>query len=408
MQPARIVLVSAIVLCSLAVWFGRDYLFAAPPGHKDDQKTVSVYVFNRDGKLVGPVDSPRVILTAAEWKKRLTPEQFAVIRSKGTERPFCGRLLDNKEEGVYTCVACGLPLFSSDSKFHSGTGWPSFFQPIGKGNVAERADHSHGMVRTEINCGRCDGHLGHVFDDGPRPTGLRFCLNSESLAFTTSDKLATLADPAADKATTSGAPSSSVPASNVPVKGVSMSKTTKQAVLAGGCFWCTEAAFEQLNGVSDVESGYTGGSRDTANYPAVCTGVTGHAEAIRVTYDPSTISYDQLLTVFFDAHDPTTLNAQGHDHGTQYRSAIFFANDEEKKAAEDKIAQLTASHAFKKKIVTSLEPLKEFYPAEVYHQDYARLNPNQPYIMATSTPKACKVRDKHPELMKKDAEPSPK
>ncbi|MBS0210156.1 MAG: bifunctional methionine sulfoxide reductase B/A protein [Planctomycetes bacterium] len=365
---------------------------AAPPdGAKHDAKTVSVHVFNREGKLVGPVNSPRVVKTPAEWKKLLTPEQFAVIRSKGTERPFCGRLLDNKEEGVYTCVACGLPLFASDSKFHSGTGWPSFFQPIGKGNVAERADHSHGMTRTEINCGRCDGHLGHVFDDGPRPTGLRFCLNSESLNFTPSTKLAELADPAAESA----------PSTGTPAKGVSMQSSTETAVFAGGCFWCTEAAFEQLLGVGDVESGYSGGSKETANYPTVCTGATGHAEAIRITYDPKVIRFDQLLDVFFDAHDPTQLNQQGHDIGTQYRSAVFYANEQQKKAVEDKIAQLTAKHAFKKKIVTTLEPLKEFYPAEVYHQDYARLNPNQPYILSTSYPKACKVRDKHPELMKK-------
>jgi len=166
---------------------------------------VRVYVFDRTGKLVGPVESPRLVLSDAEWKQRLKPEQFEVLRSKGTERPFCGTLLDNKQEGVYTCAGCGLPLFSSDSKFHSGTGWPSFFQPIGKGNVAEQTDHSAGMVRSEINCARCDGHLGHVFDDGPRPTGLRFCLNSASLNFTPSDKLATLADPLADKLEEKGA-----------------------------------------------------------------------------------------------------------------------------------------------------------------------------------------------------------
>ena len=156
-----------------------------------------VHVFDAKGELVGPVESPKVELPDDEWRRRLTPEQFEVLRSSGTERPFCGTLLDNKQQGVYSCAGCGLPLFSSDSKFNSGTGWPSFFQPIAAGNVSERPDHSHGRLRTEINCARCDGHLGHVFTDGPPPTNLRFCLNSESLQFTPRDRLAELADPAA-------------------------------------------------------------------------------------------------------------------------------------------------------------------------------------------------------------------
>src|SRR5688500_8014624 len=154
---------------------------------------------------------------------------------------------------------------------------------------------------------------------------------------------------------------------------------TAQVTLAGGCFWCTEAAFEQLEGVLDVTSGYIGGSAETANYKRVCDGDTGHAEAIRITYDPAKIRYETLLDVFFDAHDPTQLNRQVNDAGTQYRSAIFVANDAERQAAQSKIDQLTAKKAFSRPIVTALEPLSEFYPAEDYHQDYARLNPNQPY-----------------------------
>ena len=177
--------------------------------------------------------------------------------------------------------------------------------------------------------------------------------------------------------------------------------TTKTATLAGGCFWCTEAAFEQLDGVLDVTSGYTGGSAETANYRAVCGGDTGHAEAIQITYDPAKIRYEQLLDVFFDAHDPTQLNRQGNDIGTQYRSAIFYTSDEEKRAAETKIRELTEQRAFSKPIVTTLEPLGEFYPAEDYHQDYARNNPGQPYIQAVSTPKACKVREKHADLVRR-------
>ena len=159
--------------------------------------TVSVKVFNDKGELVGPVMTPRVVKTDEEWQRLLTPQQYEIARAKGTERPFCGNLLDNHQEGVYSCVCCGLPLFSSNSKFDSGTGWPSFFQPVAKENVVEHSDNSYGMRRTEILCPRCDCHLGHVFDDGPRPTGLRFCVNSESLKFTPADKLASLADPAA-------------------------------------------------------------------------------------------------------------------------------------------------------------------------------------------------------------------
>lgn len=157
---------------------------------------MKVKVFNRRGELVGPVESPRVELTDAEWQARLTPDQYRIARRKGTEAPFCGTLLDNKKSGVYTCICCGLPLFSSNSKFNSGTGWPSFFQPVAAENVVTEVDRSHGMVRSEILCARCDAHLGHVFDDGPRPTGLRYCVNSESLTFTDQADLAGLADPA--------------------------------------------------------------------------------------------------------------------------------------------------------------------------------------------------------------------
>jgi methionine-S-sulfoxide reductase len=175
---------------------------------------------------------------------------------------------------------------------------------------------------------------------------------------------------------------------------------TESAVFAGGCFWCTEMAFEQVQGVVDVHSGYCGGTAKTANYQRIHRGTTGHAEVVSVTYDPAKVRYDQLLDVFFAAHDPTQLNRQGEDDvGKQYRSAIFYADDEQKQQAEAKIQSLQTKKVFGRRIVTKLEPLVEFFPAEAIHQDFARRNFYSPYIQTHALPRACNVRELHPELI---------
>ncbi|HLL76872.1 MAG TPA: peptide-methionine (S)-S-oxide reductase MsrA [Pyrinomonadaceae bacterium] len=175
----------------------------------------------------------------------------------------------------------------------------------------------------------------------------------------------------------------------------------EQATLAGGCFWCVEAVFDELRGVERVESGYAGGRVPDPSYEQVCTGTTGHAEAVRVTYDPGIVSYRDLLGVFFSTHDPTQLNRQGADVGTQYRSAVFYDSPEQRETAQQVIAELEAQRVWDAPVVTTLEPLTEFYPAEDYHRDYFRRNPNQGYCRAVIAPKVAKFRKQFLDRLKK-------
>jgi peptide-methionine (S)-S-oxide reductase len=195
-------------------------------------------------------------------------------------------------------------------------------------------------------------------------------------------------------------PISDFPDPAIDVKDAATPKQT--AVLAGGCFWCTEAVFRQIDGVEKVVSGYSGGEARAANYDAVCGGRTGHAEAIQITYDPAKVSYGQLLKIFFSvAHDPTQLNRQGNDRGTQYRSAIFYSDQEQKRVAEAYIRQLDEVKIFRSPIVTEVTPLDAFYPAEGYHQNYCSLNPHNPYVAAVAEPKVEKTRKQFADLVRK-------
>jgi len=289
---------------------------------------------------VTPLDHAEVERLAA----KLDPEAFRVTQRAGTEPPFCGRFVDHHESGIYTCVVCGLPLYRSADKFHSGTGWPSFFREFDRDHVARQLDLSHGMVRTEIRCARCGAHLGHVFPDGPPPTGERHCLNSAALKFVPD-----------------GQP---LPPESQPVH-------PEVAYFAGGCFWGIEHYFQQGPGVIDAVSGYMQGHVEHPTYEQVCSGTTGHAETVKVVYDPKRISYRRLLEAFFAMHDPTQWMRQGPDVGEQYRSGIWYVNEEQRREALAFIRELEASGRYAgRKIVTQVEPAKTFWPAEEYHQDF--------------------------------------
>ena len=283
---------------------------------------------------------------------KLTAEEERVILHKGTERPFTGQFTDHEEKGTYLCKRCNAPLFRSTDKFHSGCGWPSFDDAIP--DAVQRIQDADGY-RTEIVCANCGGHLGHVFEgEGFTDKNTRHCVNSISMTF--------------------------VPAGeNLPAllgSGKSASAKTAKAWFAGGCFWGVEHYFETAKGVKEAKSGYMGGHVANPTYKQICTGATGHAETVEVTYDPAQTSYEELARLFFEIHDPTQQDRQGPDIGEQYRSVLFYTTPAEKATAEKLIGLLKAKGY---KVVTEVVPASTFWQAEAYHQDYYVHTGKKPY-----------------------------
>ena len=283
--------------------------------------------------------------------RELTPEERRVIVSKATERPFTGKYDEFFEAGVYTCKRCGAALFESNAKFDSHCGWPSFDEQI-EDAVKWQAD-ADGM-RTEIVCANCDAHLGHVFlGEQLTAKNTRYCVNSISMNFIPVTAMG-LMDEQVD---------------------ATMPKT-ETAIFASGCFWGTEYHLQRAAGVISTEVGYTGGHVPNPTYQQVCTDTTGHAEAVRVVFDTNKTSYAKLAKLFFETHDFTQVNRQGPDIGRQYRSAIFYLNDQQREVATEMIATLTKAGY---KVATEVTRASEFYPAELYHQDYYNKTGGTPY-----------------------------
>jgi peptide methionine sulfoxide reductase msrA/msrB len=268
---------------------------------------------------------------------KLTLVEKKVILYKGTEQPFTGKYYNNKAKGFYTCKRCDAPLYKSEDKFDSGCGWPGFDDEI-DGAVRQARD-ADGR-RTEILCANCGGHLGHVFlGEKFTPKNTRHCVNSISMNF-------------------------------VPIE------NTQRAIFASGCFWGTEYHFQIARGVLQTTVGYTGGNTENPTYKEVCSGTTGHAEAVEVIFNPEKISYEELAKLFFETHDPTQVNRQGPDIGDQYRSEVFYLDDRQKETAQKLVDLLKTKGC---SVATKLTKAPAFWNAENYHQDYYMKKKGTPY-----------------------------
>ena len=284
--------------------------------------------------------NPFDLSQASTWNP-LTPEEELVIVKRGTETPYTGKYDRHFEPGAYVCRRCGAALYRSEDKFDAGCGWPAFDQQVARA-VLRKPDLDG--RRTEIICANCNGHLGHVFvGEKLTDADTRHCVNSVSMDF-------------------------------VPEK--DFEKRFGTAVFAGGCFWGVEFFLQQAQGVVRAVSGYTGGTIESPTYEQVCSGKTGHIEAVKVVFDPKRTTYEALAKLFFEIHDPTQVDRQGPDVGEQYRSAVFYKDADQKAAAEKLVGQLQAKGL---KIATRLEPLGAFWPAEANHQDYYFRKGSLPY-----------------------------
>jgi peptide methionine sulfoxide reductase msrA/msrB len=301
-------------------------------------KSIAIVAIKKEFQADILVDQVSFYVEKTMYKK-LTPQEEDVIINKGTEPPFTGKYHDHFEKGAYVCKQCGARLFESSSKFKSDCGWPSFDDQV-EGAVVKKPDADG--IRTEILCANCGGHLGHVFvGEALTPKNTRYCVNSISMDFVQGDNL-----------------------------------VTQRAIFASGCFWGTEYHLKRVPGVISTTVGYAGGHVDSPTYEQVCTGTTGHAESVEVVFDPSKTSYEQLARIFFETHDFSQLNRQGPDIGHQYRSAVFYLDENQKQAAL-KLIELLRQKGLDVK--TEVSPGAKFWPAEEYHQDYYKKNGKTPY-----------------------------